>query len=262
MSIHISQVKGTLRKERQTSLSNGQGVGNSCFLRLSKTWSTLFSSVSLRHHLFCLLAKVWAEFIYLFCLLSDENIYFYLQSKNCNTHISRYLNSSDGIIKMIITRIIFHIYIIYKYFLAKPQGMHPDQGSNPHPLQWKCRVLTSGPPGKKSLILFIFLCFSWMFVPTFPLGSGWMSLNVFLKTRTGFIWVPVVIGLQHYLCPLPLSICWLEKGSVAVKWERVEYREMLRGCCLEKKANGALADGVRAAAIVFTKCIKLRVSHS
>ena len=24
----------------------------------------------------------------------------------------------------------------------------PDQGSNPCPLQWKCRVLTTGPPGK------------------------------------------------------------------------------------------------------------------
>ena len=23
-----------------------------------------------------------------------------------------------------------------------------DQGSNPCPLQWKCRVLTTGPPGK------------------------------------------------------------------------------------------------------------------
>ena len=23
----------------------------------------------------------------------------------------------------------------------------PDQGSNPRPLHWKCRVLTTGPPG-------------------------------------------------------------------------------------------------------------------
>ena len=27
----------------------------------------------------------------------------------------------------------------------------PDQGSNPRPLQWKCRILTTGPPGKSPL---------------------------------------------------------------------------------------------------------------
>ena len=97
-----------------------------------------------------------------------------------------------------------------------------------------------------------------MFVPTFPLGSGWMSLNVFLKTKTGFIWVPVVIGLQHYLCPLPLNICWLEKGAVTVKWEHVGHHKILRGNCLEKKANRTFADSVRAVAIVFIKYIKLR----
>ena len=29
-----------------------------------------------------------------------------------------------------------------------PCGIFPDQGSNPHPLQWKCKVLTTGPPEK------------------------------------------------------------------------------------------------------------------
>ena len=28
------------------------------------------------------------------------------------------------------------------------ESQFPDQGSNPHPLQWKCEVLTTGPPGK------------------------------------------------------------------------------------------------------------------
>ena len=32
-----------------------------------------------------------------------------------------------------------------------------NQGWNPGPLQWKCRVLTTGPPGK-SLSFFISLC--------------------------------------------------------------------------------------------------------
>lgn len=32
------------------------------------------------------------------------------------------------------------------YFLAMLQGL-PDQGSNLHPLQWKQRIFTTGPPG-------------------------------------------------------------------------------------------------------------------
>ena len=39
------------------------------------------------------------------------------------------------------------------FFLTTPYCMWNilDQGWNPHPLQWKCRVLTPGPPGKPSL---------------------------------------------------------------------------------------------------------------
>ena len=33
----------------------------------------------------------------------------------------------------------------------------PDQGSNPPPLQWKCRVLTTGPPGKSQGCL-LYVC--------------------------------------------------------------------------------------------------------
>ena len=37
-------------------------------------------------------------------------------------------------------------------FLALPNNTwdlkFPDQGSNPSPLHWKCRILTTGPPGK------------------------------------------------------------------------------------------------------------------
>ena len=32
----------------------------------------------------------------------------------------------------------------------------PNQGSNPHPLRWKCRVLTTGPPGKYQQFFFFF----------------------------------------------------------------------------------------------------------
>ena len=31
----------------------------------------------------------------------------------------------------------------------------PDQGSNPGPLHWECRVLTTGPPGKSLHGIFI-----------------------------------------------------------------------------------------------------------
>ena len=89
------------------------------------------------------------------------------------THISRYLNSSDETINMIITWIIFHI---YKYLLAKPQGMHPDQGSNPHPLQRERRAVTTGPPGKKSLILLIFYVFHvCLYLPSLWALAGWAS---------------------------------------------------------------------------------------
>ena len=33
----------------------------------------------------------------------------------------------------------------------------PYQGVNPHPLQWKLRVLTTGPPGKSFIMAFFFL---------------------------------------------------------------------------------------------------------
>ena len=34
------------------------------------------------------------------------------------------------------------------------RDLSSDQGLNPHPLQWKCGVLTTGPPGK-SLLSFL-----------------------------------------------------------------------------------------------------------
>ena len=96
-----------------------------------------------------------------------------------------------------------------------------------------------------------------MFVPAFPLGSGWMSLNVFLKTRTGFIWVPVVIGLQHYVSSSTkyllawerISHCWVR--ACWTPWNTV--RDLLR-----EESKETFADSVRAVAIVFIKYIKLR----
>ena len=57
--------------------------------------------------------------------------------------------------------LIFHWTFIFNYLLiclfvclfCAPGSMRnfPNQGWNPCPLQWKCRVLTTGPPGKSSL---------------------------------------------------------------------------------------------------------------
>ena len=58
-----------------------------------------------------------------------------------------------------------------------------DQGSNQHPLQWKCGVLTTGLPGKSllqiylnefSFLLLCYLCYFYFFL--FPILS-WLHFN-------------------------------------------------------------------------------------
>ena len=60
---------------------------------------------------------------------------------------------------------IANIYILLSIylFITAPHGMwnFPDQGSSPCPLQWKRRVLTTGPPGKSTVFCIfqsIFTC--------------------------------------------------------------------------------------------------------
>ena len=64
-----------------------------------------------------------------------------------------------------------HIYIYFFFFFAHSvfEILVPGQGWNPHPLQWRRRVLTTGPPGKSPYITVSrsFSC-SWLSVPTFP----------------------------------------------------------------------------------------------
>ena len=47
--------------------------------------------------------------------------------------------------------------LFFFFFLATLCGIwnYLDRGSNPCPLQWKCRVLTTGPPGKSRATLFM-----------------------------------------------------------------------------------------------------------
>ena len=57
-----------------------------------------------------------------------------------------------------VTLVLFFKFLL-KIFLAVPCSMQdlsfPGQGLNFCPLQWNCRVLTSGPPGKSSVGSFI-----------------------------------------------------------------------------------------------------------
>ena len=44
---------------------------------------------------------------------------------------------------------VFIYLCVFMATLVQQMGsLLPDQGSNPHSVQWKCRVLTTGPPGK------------------------------------------------------------------------------------------------------------------
>ena len=47
----------------------------------------------------------------------------------------------------------------FGYTLWHAGSQFPDQGSNPRPLQWNCRVLTTGPPGKSLHSYFLMLGF-------------------------------------------------------------------------------------------------------
>ena len=43
---------------------------------------------------------------------------------------------------------VIKIYVYFGHVVWHEGPKFPDQGPNPHPVQWKCRVLTSGLPGK------------------------------------------------------------------------------------------------------------------
>ena len=55
------------------------------------------------------------------------------------------------------------VVVVVGVFLATQRGvwdlMFPDQGSNPHPLQWKHGVLTTGLPGKSHKCVLFCFCF-------------------------------------------------------------------------------------------------------
>ena len=72
-------------------------------------------------------------------------------------------------------------------WLAESQD--PNQGLNPCPLQWKCGVLTTGPPGnaqlRSSCKQFPRLCFMCLFSPWRAI-SPWLQLSLSFSSPTSF----------------------------------------------------------------------------
>ena len=68
------------------------------------------------------------------------------------------------------------VYVSFFFFLAEPNGMqdlNSHQGLKLHPIQWKCGVLTNGPPRKSQICMF----------PCFPsrLGRHNVCPSVYLR---------------------------------------------------------------------------------
>ena len=69
----------------------------------------------------------------------------------------------------------------------------PRRGIQPTPLQWECRVITTGPPGKGFFLSFFGCVGSWLL----PLEFGCVMRDLSLQRATGF---PVVtLRLQSML---------------------------------------------------------------
>ena len=112
-------------------------------------------------------------------------------------------------------------------FLAVPCSLQdlkfPKQGSNPCPLQWKHRVLTTGPPGKSLWGIFILT----IIVFVFPGGSVGKE-----STRNSETWVrslgwedPLEEGMATHSNILAWRIPWTEEPGVlqSVGLQRVRH---------------------------------------
>ena len=76
------------------------------------------------------------------------NDIFFFELKQLVSETS--LHSCHSVNSDVLTDKTLFIYLFIYLFLIAPHGMQnfPDQGTNPRPLQWKLRVLTTEPPGK------------------------------------------------------------------------------------------------------------------
>ena len=91
----------------------------------------------------CIIALLWANiykyiFIALHFLEIDDNILYIIFS----TLLFIYL-------------FIFKFYYIFGHTVWHAWSYFPDQGSNPCPLQWTCRILTTGLPGNSLHLTFL-----------------------------------------------------------------------------------------------------------
>jgi hypothetical protein len=84
-----------------------------------------------------------------------------------------------------------------KNFLAAPHGLQdlssPTRNWTRAPVQWKCRVLTTGPPGNSHFNLLVYHCFSTMVVLPFR-----ESLGNILEIRGCFFFFLVVMMTVRY----------------------------------------------------------------
>ena len=67
-----------------------------------------------------------------------------------------YQKFSTTLLLLLLLLLLFYLFIYFFGCTVRHLGSHfPDQGLNPCPVQWKHGVLTTGPPGKSSTILFL-----------------------------------------------------------------------------------------------------------
>ena len=101
------------------------------------------------------------------------------------------------------------------FFIVACRIQFPDQGSNPGPLNWECRVLATGPPGKSLSYLFYTYYQQCIYVntnlpipptPPFPFGIHTFILYVCVSTSAlqirssiPFFYIPHICINVRYL---------------------------------------------------------------
>ena len=74
----------------------------------------------------------------------------------------------------------------------------PNQGLNPHPWYWKCRVLTTGPPGKlpPHMLSYSFLCFMIINVASLKVQEAGLASDSILLVKW-FPWQQKSVGERN-----------------------------------------------------------------
>ena len=110
----------------------------------------------------------------------------------------------------------YHFGIIYLFFGCATQhvgSQFPDQGSKSHPQHWKCRVLTTEPPGKSQYVSFLDDCVRLVhilhcWIP-YPLCTHFNQVTEKSNIHQEFIWSR---GESHsfFILSLILLVKWTQ----------------------------------------------------